>query len=297
MPFGLKNAAQAFQRLMVAYFAWFPLRLSTLTTYWWPAGTTRTTLTTCVRSCGQLVQKCLWSHRADLPWPLRQCQGYLTSAVYGSCCAWIPPPDSKANLQCFLGMINYYHRFMPQLAEKLYLLHKATRVKPSHGHQNVRLHSLLPSPPSPLPHSCTILTPWLWQTSRWMQAVSGQLEQFLSGLRVLAAYCFLFLQTLQGREEVQHLWPMEDALTETCARALICHWIARFGVPDSLTSDLGPQFTSHLCWPSLHPPPQHITLKQMGWWSAFIGSWKHRWAFHQGGVLWLPPCMAAVMTI
>ena len=44
---------------------------------------------------------------------------------------------------------------------------------------------------------------------------------------------------------------MEDALTETCARALIRHWIARFGVPDDLTSDRGPQFTSHL-WAALN---------------------------------------------
>ncbi len=44
---------------------------------------------------------------------------------------------------------------------------------------------------------------------------------------------------------------MEDALTETCARALIRHWIARFGVPDDLISDRGPQFTSHL-WAALN---------------------------------------------
>ena len=44
---------------------------------------------------------------------------------------------------------------------------------------------------------------------------------------------------------------MEDSATETCARALIRHWIARFGVPDDLTSDHGPQFTSHL-WADLN---------------------------------------------
>ena len=40
--------------------------------------------------------------------------------------------------------------------------------------------------------------------------------------------------------------PLEDATTKTCARALTLHWIARFGIPDDLTSDRGPQFTSHL---------------------------------------------------
>ena len=75
--------------------------------------------------------------------------------------------------------------------------------------------------------------------------------------------------------------PMEDSATETCARALIRHWIARFGVPDDLTSDRGPQFTSHLwadlsCWASPRPPPQLTTPRPMGWWSAYTGSSRHR---------------------
>ena len=40
--------------------------------------------------------------------------------------------------------------------------------------------------------------------------------------------------------------PMEDATAESCARALLRHWISRFGVPDNLISDRGPQFTSSL---------------------------------------------------
>lgn len=38
-----------------------------------------------------------------------------------------PTPDSIASLQRFLGMINYYHRFLPHLAEKLLPLHEATK--------------------------------------------------------------------------------------------------------------------------------------------------------------------------
>ena len=44
---------------------------------------------------------------------------------------------------------------------------------------------------------------------------------------------------------------MSDCTTETCAKALIRHWIARFGVPESLTSDRGPQFTFRL-WAALN---------------------------------------------
>lgn len=45
--------------------------------------------------------------------------------------------------------------------------------------------------------------------------------------------------------------PMPDATATTCARVFIRHWISRFGVPGNLTSDRGPQFTSHL-WKELN---------------------------------------------
>ena len=49
-------------------------------------------------------------------------------------------------------------------------------------------------------------------------------------------------------------WPEAISLkstdTESCAKALICHWIARFGIPLDITSDRGPQFTSRL-WASI----------------------------------------------
>jgi len=40
--------------------------------------------------------------------------------------------------------------------------------------------------------------------------------------------------------------PLSDTSTPTCARALVSHWIARFGLPAHLSSDRGPQFTSEL---------------------------------------------------
>jgi transposase InsO family protein len=40
--------------------------------------------------------------------------------------------------------------------------------------------------------------------------------------------------------------PIKDTSAEECARALISHWIARFGVPMDLSSDRGAQFTSGL---------------------------------------------------
>ena len=40
--------------------------------------------------------------------------------------------------------------------------------------------------------------------------------------------------------------PLKVTDTETCARALVFHWIARFGLPLDMTSDRGAQFTSRL---------------------------------------------------
>ncbi|XP_032871989.1 uncharacterized protein LOC116969181, partial [Amblyraja radiata] len=40
--------------------------------------------------------------------------------------------------------------------------------------------------------------------------------------------------------------PLPNSATTTCARALLAHWIARFGVPLDITSDRGHQFTSEL---------------------------------------------------
>ena len=40
--------------------------------------------------------------------------------------------------------------------------------------------------------------------------------------------------------------PLPDAQASTCASALLHHWVARFGVPEDITSDRGRQFTSAL---------------------------------------------------
>lgn len=45
--------------------------------------------------------------------------------------------------------------------------------------------------------------------------------------------------------------PIPDAKALTCANALIRGWISRFGVPEDITSDRGPQFTSSL-WSNLN---------------------------------------------
>ncbi|GFN87946.1 Pol polyprotein [Plakobranchus ocellatus] len=45
--------------------------------------------------------------------------------------------------------------------------------------------------------------------------------------------------------------PLPDAQASTCATALLHHWVARFGVPEDITSERGRQFTSAL-WTQLN---------------------------------------------
>ena len=40
--------------------------------------------------------------------------------------------------------------------------------------------------------------------------------------------------------------PIPDAQASTCASAMLHHWISKFGVPEDITTDRGPQFTSSL---------------------------------------------------
>ncbi|GFS08701.1 Pol polyprotein [Elysia marginata] len=45
--------------------------------------------------------------------------------------------------------------------------------------------------------------------------------------------------------------PLPDAHASTCTTAFLHHWVARFGVPEDITSDRGRQFTS-LLWTQLN---------------------------------------------
>ena len=57
-----------------------------------------------------------------------------------------PTPDSRSSLQRFLGMINFYHRFLPTIASQLRLCmpHRLAEAKNLRGLQNVRRPSKTP---------------------------------------------------------------------------------------------------------------------------------------------------------
>ena len=52
--------------------------------------------------------------------------------------------------------------------------------------------------------------------------------------------------------------PLSSISTESCVRAFISTWVARFGVPSTLTSDRGAQFTSSVMGRSLWSPGYFI---------------------------------------
>ena len=66
--------------------------------------------------------------------------------------------------------------------------------------------------------------------------------------------------------------PVVDISVETCARALLTHWVARFGVPatevDNLCLNCGRK--RRHCLGHLRMPQRHIILKLMVWWSECI---------------------------
>jgi transposase InsO family protein len=54
--------------------------------------------------------------------------------------------------------------------------------------------------------------------------------------------------------------PLSETSTVACAHALVFSWITRFGEPETITSDNGPQFTSNV-WSQLCDM-LHITHRQ-----------------------------------
>ncbi|KAK3774801.1 hypothetical protein RRG08_034890 [Elysia crispata] len=141
MPFGLKNAAQSFQRLMEGilrdlsfafvylggHFSCQPFTLRTLSA---PPVTFQPSF---VQWNGyEPGQACFWCFQTGLFRPSCQCRGnHPTSGPYNSPprqqCAW---RSHKPTV--FLGMINYYHRFLPGIGAVLAPLHSQANGKGQH---------------------------------------------------------------------------------------------------------------------------------------------------------------------
>ena len=142
MPFGLKNAAQTFQRLMDTVFQNVPCVFVYLDDILIASSSAKQHKDDIRLVCQRLsefglvikLEKCTFGvstidflgHRisgdGSLPLPAK------VDAIVD-----FPKPKTVKSLQEFLGMINFYHRFIPNAASLLSPLYPSTKIKP-HTH-------------------------------------------------------------------------------------------------------------------------------------------------------------------
>ena len=138
MPFGLKNSAQAFQRLMdsiLGHMTYAFVYLDDILI----ASRDRTEhrqhlheVFSLLRQHGLVVNidKCeLGVSELDFLGHHVSSAGIQPMQIRVKAIRDFPAPRDKAGLQRFLGMLNYYHRFVPHLAEVLIPLHEAVAFK------------------------------------------------------------------------------------------------------------------------------------------------------------------------
>ena len=138
MPFGLKNAAQTFQRLMDSILRGIDCVFVYLDDIL-VSSSNRTEHAEHLRivfralsSAGLVVQraKCVFGvQELTFLGHSVSSQGIKPLQERVSAVQEYPVPQSKKDLQSFLGMINFYHRFMPGIAHKLDPLHAACQGK------------------------------------------------------------------------------------------------------------------------------------------------------------------------
>lgn len=196
MPFGLKNAAQAFQRLMDGILRGLPFVFTYLDDILIASHTEEEHKIHLRQVFRLLSENGMVINRKKSVFGVSELT-YLGHRVTASgilplesrveAVNEFPVPTSKASLQRFLGMINYYHRFMPMLADKLHPLHDATKVKGQTIEWTPECQSAFLAAKAALasatllhhPHSNakTCIT-----VDASNKAVGGQLEQLLDGI-------------------------------------------------------------------------------------------------------------------
>ena len=135
MPFGLKNAAQTFQRLMDGIFQQLPFVFVYLD-HILVTSKSKTQHLTHLEQVFQLLAnnglvinktKCLFGvTELEYLGHLVTTSGILPLNSRIDTIRNFPTPENRPTLQRFLGMINYYHRFLPNIAPKLASLHAAS---------------------------------------------------------------------------------------------------------------------------------------------------------------------------
>ena len=138
MPFGLKNAAQAFQRLMDGVLRNLPFSFVYIDDILIASKDRESHADHLRQVFKRLSDNGLTINRSKCVFGVNELEflghkvtsnGILPLASRVQVVQDYQIPDSKVSLQRFLGMINYYHRFLPKLADKLRPLYEATKGK------------------------------------------------------------------------------------------------------------------------------------------------------------------------
>ena len=138
ISFGWKNAAQTFQRLMDFILRDIPdvfvylddILVSSINHH--EHDKTLRKVFQALSQAGMVVQraKCVFSvHEITFLGHQVSSSGIKPLQTRVSAVLDFPTPDTKKQLQMFFGMINFYHRFMPKLADKIHPLHAACHGK------------------------------------------------------------------------------------------------------------------------------------------------------------------------
>lgn len=213
MPFGLKNAAQTFQRLMDGVLRDVPHVFVYLDDILVASETPEAHREHLRQVFRLLSDNGLVVNRTKCVFGVEELE-FLAHRVTSAGISPLPSrveaiknfpvPDSKLSLQRFLGMINYYHRFLQKLAEKLYPLYEATKGKGQVISWTPQCQTAFEAAKSALasatllhhPHS-TAPTSLIVDASD--KAVGGQLEQEFNGVWCPIAFFSRKLSTAEQK--------------------------------------------------------------------------------------------------
>ena len=139
MPFGLKNAAQAFQRLMDTVLQGLTCVFVYLDDILVASTSQKEHLRDIRTVCGRLrdfglvvkLENCLFGVKTiDFLGHRVSKQGSIPLPSKVKAIEEFPKPNTVKGLQKYLGMVNFYHRFIPHAAALPHPLHYPLKAKP-----------------------------------------------------------------------------------------------------------------------------------------------------------------------
>ena len=130
MSFGLQNDAQTFQRL-IRFFEAFHSATHTWRASWLLARTYMSISDTSVslqpsarpRFLDKCIQVCPVCCVPGVSWSSSGSAGHSSSSIQSPGNPGVPQPHTQCELRQFLGLMNFYHRFVPGCASILQPLH------------------------------------------------------------------------------------------------------------------------------------------------------------------------------